>query len=313
VAGPPAESSDRPNQDEGRQHVVESRGADGDRRGDRRPPPGPRRPGPPGGLWPWLAALLLVVLAGVALAYVLTRDANGSDGGTTVEQVAVPGVVGFSAREAATEARRAGLRTAVRRRLGPQAAGTVVAQRPDAGVEVARGSLLVLTVSRGPAPVEVPDLIGLNQAQAGVRLAEVGLEPAFVRVTSSKPSGQVIAQRPRAGAGLAEGSKVHVTVSKGGKPEPTTTATTATTTTSTTTTTTTSTTTGLPPSRPVKVPNVLGDTLEAAISKISNAGLVPGPTIVASDKPAGTVVAQSPRGGSTADTGTIVRISISAP
>jgi serine/threonine-protein kinase len=274
------------------------------------PPRGPGRPSPPGGIWPWLAAVLLIVVAGLLLGYFLTRGDDAKSSGTTTERVAVPGVIGFSVGQAVAQVRRAGLRSSIRRELAPESAGTVVNQRPAAGQEVATGSLLVLTVSQGPAPVQVPNLIGLNQAQAGVRLSALGLEARYVRETSDQPSAQVIAQRPAPGTAISKGSTVRVTLSKGGKPPPPTTSTATTTTTATTPTTTA---TGPPPPNPVKVPNVVGDTLEQALAKISAAKLLPGPMIVASNKPAGQVISQRPKGGSTADSGTVVRISVSAP
>ena len=179
------------------------------------PPEPPPEPAPPGGrrIWPWLlVALLALVVVGLLVAYFLTRDDD--DSGSTV---AVPAVVGFSQAEAERQTRAAGLTPAIRNVLSSSgASGTVVEQSPGAGEEVERGSTLTLSVSGGSPPVTVPDLIGLNEAQAGVRLAEAGFESEIDRVTSDEPTGIVIAQEPLAGAQADEGSTVQVTVSRGG-------------------------------------------------------------------------------------------------
>ena len=258
-------------------------------------PPPPHR-GLPGGPWPWVAGLLVLVIAGLLLAYFLTRD---DDDGTTT--VSVPAVVGFNQAEAERQTRDAGLRPVIRNVLSNSGSpGTVVAQSPDAGEEVNRGSTLTLSVSGGSPPVTVPDLIGLSEAQAGVRLTEAGFEYRINRETSSEPSGIVIGQEPSPGAKADEGSTVQVTVSSGGG---TTTTTTTTTTTATTTTTVTQTT----------VPDVVGMTMDDATAAIASAGLVPRTVLVTSDEAPGTVLSQDPAAGTRIGTGSQVNIRIASP
>lgn len=257
-------------------------------------PPGPPPPHwrPPGGYWPWLAGLLALVIAGLLLAYFLTRDDD--DESTTVS---VPAVVGFSQPEAERQTRVAGLTPAIRNVLSSSGApGTVVAQSPAAGEEVDRGSTLTLSVSGGSPPVTVPDLIGLNEAQAGVRLTDAGFEYRINRETSDQPSGIVIAQEPAPGAKADEGSTVEVTVSRGG----------STTTTTTTTTTVTTVTT-------VSVPDVVGMTQDEATQALTSAGLVPRIEIVESSQSPGSVISQTPDAGTQVGTGTPVTIGIASP
>jgi len=300
MATPPDEPPPAPPPpDQARTRVLEQQHPPG-------PPRGPRRR-LPGGPWPWLAALLLVVIAGVALAYFLTR---GDDDNKSEAEVSVPALVGFARAQAVSQAQRLGLRTAVKEVLADQAVGTVVAQDPQAGEQVPKGSLLVLNVSKGAAPVEVPNLVGLNEAQAGVRLSEVGLESKIARVTSTVESGQVVGQDPEAGTQVKKGSTVTVNVSKGG----------ATTTTTTTTTTLTHLTTTVapppppPPPAPARgtVPNVVGENLAEAVNDLANAGYVPQPVAVQSDKTPGTVVSQKPAAGARATAGSSVEIRFAA-
>jgi beta-lactam-binding protein with PASTA domain len=295
LSTPPEEHQPQPPPDEARTRVLEQQPQ------PPAPPRGPRR-SLPGGPWPWLAALLLLIVAGVVLAVLLTRDHDKK----STPDVSVPGLVGFSSQQATQQAHRVGLRTAVKEVLSTGAVGTVVAQNPAAGEQVPRGSLVVLNVAKGAPLVQVPDLLGLTEAQAGSRLSQVGLDSSFVRVTSSEPAGQVVGQDPQAGQSVKKGSAVTANVSKG----------TPTTTTTTTTTTLTHLTTTVapppptPPPAPVAgiVPNVVGMNLGEAVNALANSGYLPRPKAVKSSKTPGTVLSQSPAAGTKAPTGSSVTI-----
>lgn len=265
------------------------------------PPPPRKRPSRslPGGPWPWLVALLLLVVAGVLLAVFLTR---GGDGGSSSD-VSVPGLVGFPRPQAMLQAHRVGLKTAVRQVQAGQAAGTVVSQNPAAGEQVAPGSLLVLTVSQGPAPQTVPNLIGLSGERAVTVLSSAGIRWQVTYVPSSQPYGVVVAQSPQAGTTVTNGLTVVFKVSRGQ----------ATTTSSTTTTVTTNGTTVTVTPPPVvsgTVPNVVGETLSEAVTALQNAGFIPQPHLSKSNQTPGTVISQSPGGGTKAPNGTKVLIRI---
>jgi serine/threonine-protein kinase len=100
------------------------------------------------------------------------------------------------------------------------AAGTVTAQEPAVGTPLRRASAVALTVSKGPQPVPVPQLVGKTQSEALAALRAAGLDPV---VSSdevndrSVPKGSVAAQSPAAGAALTKGGKVTLTISKGPK------------------------------------------------------------------------------------------------
>jgi len=263
------------------------------------PPPPGRRRAPPGGIWPWLLALLIVVLGGLAAAYFLTRDDNGK------EQVAVPSLVGLTQAQAVGRAGRVGLVANVNQVASDQPVGTVVDQDPASGTDVDRGSTVTVDVSSGPKQVTVPNVLGLNEATAGARLAQAGLEVRAVRVPSSQSAGKVVAQNPESGVTAAAGSTVRINVSRG--PVPTTTVVTTTTTPTTTTAPTTT------ASASVRVPNVVGNTVNQAVNRIQAAGLVPRPTFVDSAEDPGRVIAQNPKPGANVSSGTTVRINISQP
>ena len=82
--------------------------------------------------------------------------------------------------------------------------GMVVSTEPPAGARVARGDSVVLRVNRGVAIVEVPELIGKRQEEAGEILQDANLRVGRTTFEEQEPAGSVIVLRqdPPAG-GLA--------------------------------------------------------------------------------------------------------------
>jgi eukaryotic-like serine/threonine-protein kinase len=251
-------------------------------------PPPPQKPSRslPGGPWPWLVAVVLLVVAGVLLAVFLTRGGSSA----SASDVSVPGVIGFSRGQAEVQAHRIGLKTDVRQVQAGQAAGTVVSQNPDAGADVPHGSLLVLTVSSGPAPQTVPRLIGLSGERAVTLLSAAGISWRVTYIPSPQPYGIVVSQNPQAGSRVTNALTVVFKVSRGPG------------------TTSTSTTTQVAGA----VPNVLGQTLSQAVTTLQNAGYIARPRLVKSSKTPGTVVSQKPAGGTKVGRGTAVEIKIAS-
>jgi serine/threonine-protein kinase len=114
----------------------------------------------------------------------------------------------------------------------------------------------------------------------------------------------VTAQKPAANSKLPRGSKVRINVSTGAGTGGGGTTTSAGTTTTTTTTTTTA-------PRQVTVPNVVGQQQAAAQKRLNKAGLGVRVNYVASQKPEGQVVDQSPAAGTSVKKGSKVRIAVS--
>lgn len=95
-------------------------------------------------------------------------------------------------------------------------AGYVTWQEPPAAVELAEGSQVELTLSEGPAPVTVPDVLQFDLAQARRVMAAAGLALGGVdSVPSTAEAGVVVGTRPPAGSPLRPGSPVEVVVSRG--------------------------------------------------------------------------------------------------
>ena len=168
------------------------------------PPPERRGQNP----WPWVALLLVLLLAAAAAAYFLTRPTRA----------VLPPVVGESLNTARTVLQNQGFSTInVLTVADPKAAQTVIGENPVAGKRVDTSSVVTLTVSSGPGSANVPSVIGNTVGQAKQLLIQAGLKagPIERRASSSVPSGEVIDTSPSAGQSLPAGSKVTLVVSSG--------------------------------------------------------------------------------------------------
>jgi serine/threonine-protein kinase len=133
---------------------------------------------------------------------------------TGPETVIVPNLVDLSEREATAQLQALGLLVRVQDEYSETVAQDLVIRTdPVADAEAQIGDTVLIVVSLGPAPVEVPDLIGMTQAQAEAALAErgltivVGTQP----VADSSQNGIVVDQSPNPGEMLLPGDPVNVT------------------------------------------------------------------------------------------------------
>ena len=93
--------------------------------------------------------------------------------------------------------------------------GVVIAVDPKPGTEVKPGDKVTVTVSKGRAPITVPNLVGKNINEARAILSNHGLVPRETYVQSNEPKDQVIRQSPQFGAGVEKGAEVKLDVSMG--------------------------------------------------------------------------------------------------
>ena len=251
------------------------------------------------GLWLAGAAFVVLVVAGVAAAVLLTRGGGGGSAARTTtattaspsEQISsavqratentavVPAVVGLGEKQASARITSVGLQALGRSQASSKRQGVVLAQNPAAGKRLARGALVGLVVSAGPRSGTVPPVVGLPVAKAVAALRAAGLGVRARHVPAQRRAGLVDTQTPAAGTRLRHGI-VRLTVSEG------------------------------PP--PVTVPAVVGSTHAAAVRTLRAAGLVASVQRLASQRPAGTVIAQSPPGGTRRLRGSTVRIRVSS-
>jgi serine/threonine-protein kinase len=148
---------------------------------------------------------------------------------TGPETVIVPVLVNLSEREATAQLQGLGLLVRVQDEYSETVAqDLVIRSDPVVDTEVQLGDTVLIVVSLGPAPVEVPDLIGMNQDQAEAALAERGLTIVVETqpVADSTQHGIVIDQSPNPGETLLPGDPVNATFGQFTPPSTTTTTTT---------------------------------------------------------------------------------------
>jgi eukaryotic-like serine/threonine-protein kinase len=143
------------------------------------------------------------------------------------------------------------------------------------GTEVVKGTTIDAVLSSGPAPRNVPKVVGKPYDAAKASIEQVGLVVARADdvFSDSVPAGAVVSASPGVGEQVARGGTVTLTVSKG--PDV------------------------------VKVPTLIGLPLPDAAAAIQQAGLTVG-DIAGPD--AGKVVAVDPKEGTTAKRGTRVNL-----
>ena len=131
----------------------------------------------------------------------------------------VPNVVGLSQTDAESALLEADLAAGtITEELNETVAlGDVISQNPAADTEVARDSAVDLVISLGPAPVTVPDVVGIGQFEAGFVLSAAGLTAGTVieEFSETVASGNVISQDPAADTEVPRDTPVDLVISLG--------------------------------------------------------------------------------------------------
>lgn len=94
-------------------------------------------------------------------------------------------------------------------------AGVVLATDPKVGTVVKPGTKVTLVLSKGRAPVSVPNLVGKSLTDARGILSRLGLTPVETYKDSDKPRDEILGQSPADGTGVEKGAQVKLEVSKG--------------------------------------------------------------------------------------------------
>ncbi len=147
------------------------------------------------------------------------------------------------------------------------AAGIIYYQNVTAGTTVKVNRTIRIKVSDGISTLYVPDLVGKDVSVAEQTLYEMGLDYAIktqeTDENSDIPADQVLSTDPVSGTQVEKSSVVTLYISRGNV------------------------------TAALKVPNVLGRTLEDAIDRLESVGLTVTSTEVDSDQAAGIVVSQN--------------------
>ena len=129
--------------------------------------------------------------------------------------IAVPDVTGFEVDQARLVIEAAGLRVGEVDAVPNAAeAGVVVSTRPATGATRPPATSVGLIVSKGPADIRVPDVVGLEQEEARRRLETAGLWVGRVSNRDSRGrAGLVLQQRPAPGVFSPHESRVDLVIS----------------------------------------------------------------------------------------------------
>jgi len=136
---------------------------------------------------------------------------------TGPEAIDLPDLTGVSERDAIAQLTDLGLKFSVNEEFSETVpSGDVIETEPPSGSEVLSGDTILLVVSNGPAPVEVPNLLDLTEAQAQDALDPGGLilnvSASTQPVVDPNRDGLVVDQIPGAGSIAAAGDIVTVTL-----------------------------------------------------------------------------------------------------
>jgi beta-lactam-binding protein with PASTA domain len=228
-------------------------------------------------MWPWVAALLFVVGAGIGGWFLYTQISNKLN---STKPIAIGLYLNQQEQLARDNIKADGFVPVVNHHASRTTdRGLVYNQRPDAGKRQPKGSEVTIWVSTGLPKAEVPDLVGQQSTDAVAALTRLHLKPDEHGVNSSKPAGEVTAQDPPPGTKLPVGQSVRINVSKG--------------------------------PQPIAVPNVLSLPIDQATSTLRAAGFQVSPRFVNSPQPANTVIDQSPAAGTSAGKNSVVSLTIS--
>lgn len=93
-------------------------------------------------------------------------------------------------------------------------ANTVLDVNPKVGTAMKPGDKVTVILSKGRAPISVPNVVGKDQAAARAELEGLGLVVVITFQKSDKPNGQVVAQDLPAGSGAEKQQKITLTVSE---------------------------------------------------------------------------------------------------
>jgi eukaryotic-like serine/threonine-protein kinase len=226
-----------------------------------------------------LITALIVLALGVG-GWALYRVLNPVD---TVAMVEVPAVLGYNEQQARDQLTANNLQVEVKTESGDEESkGTITAQDPVGGTEVAENSTVTITLNVGPKSGTIPDgLVGqdvdeVENALDDLKFSNVNTVAAKSEDSDTQP-GEVISISPKEGSTVPLDSKITVRYASGKS----------------------------------EVPNFEGLTRGAAIREARDAGFgEPQFSERESSKPAGTVIAQSPDAGATVDRDTRIELTL---
>ncbi|MCR5672404.1 MAG: protein kinase [Lachnospiraceae bacterium] len=172
------------------------------------------------------AAIVITIIAIVVIGKVFgafsgsssTDDGEELQISTSAGTTVVPNVVGMSVAEASDALTKAGLTAkATYKESTEYEKDFIVSQDIEGDTEVASGTVLNLVVSSGKiVGVTVPDVVGLTEAEAKVKLDTEGFAmQKQLQESDTVEKGYVVSQNPLGATTAAKGSPITVVISSG--------------------------------------------------------------------------------------------------
>lgn len=210
------------------------------------------------------------------------------------EETQVPAIVGADLLAAMEQLQEKGLVASVEARFTSEVPiWHVMAQTPEAGSLVKAGRPVTVVVSRGRAVPQVGDYVGRDIDEVRLELqtlsasgeSPIRISESGPRIADPRPPGTILGQSPAPGTEVAEGLMILVTVSRG------------------------------PRGDLVEVPYFVDMTYLDALAALAerNQAFVITVRAGSAEDPPGTVVFQSPDGGSEVPHSTVLQVGITRP
>ncbi len=131
------------------------------------------------------------------------------------EKVSIPNVEGMTQANATSKLESAGFSVKVESAASDSVDKGNVIKQSDTGT-AKKGATITITVSTGAASVEVPNVVGKTESDAGAALEKAGFKYDVQPESSSTVAkGTVIRQSPSSGSSAKKGDTITIFVSKG--------------------------------------------------------------------------------------------------
>ncbi len=162
--------------------------------------------------WAVVLVILVILISGSVAFY--TIFFGGKD-------LVIPPLREMSVLDAVDEAERIGLEVKIEQVDSSIPAGTVLAQWPEPGTKVRRDKTIIIKISKGGNKKAVPDLRGMETAQALKKIQEMGFTLGdTVKINDdTRAAGVIIAQNPAVPAVVDDEGKIDLLVSLGPVPK----------------------------------------------------------------------------------------------
>jgi eukaryotic-like serine/threonine-protein kinase len=199
--------------------------------------------------------------------------------------VGLPDLRGYNINDAQRTLEDDGFNVKRIEKFDNSAKDNVIDQKPAPRAQVRKGTVIALTVSKGPQTIAVPNFVNMNIADATALAAKLGitLDTSQQAANPNVGAGAIAAQDAIPGSELQKGQTVHLTVSTGSAPN----------------------------AQAITVPALLGIEYNAAVGQLQQLGLQPVVQFSLQADKNGTIVGQDPQPQVQVPSGSRVTITLS--